>query len=59
MPYIKPDYIERIKERQEKDGDLLVQVVKDFAEGMRREGTSIMFTCPKCGSHRLSVTPGK
>lgn len=59
MPYIKPDYIERIKERQEKDGDLLVQVIREHTEGMRREGSSIMFTCPKCGSHRLGVNPKK
>lgn len=59
MPFIKPDFLDRIKERQENDDKMLLQVIEDFAEGKRREGSSYMFTCPRCGSHRLSVTPGK
>ena len=59
MPYINKDYMDRLLQRQSKDGDLLLQTVEDFAEGRRREGVAYKFTCPKCGSHSLSVTPGK
>lgn len=51
--------MERLIERQKTDGDLLLQTIEDFAEGKRREGVAYKFTCPACGSHSLSVTPGK
>ena len=59
MPYIKKDFIDRLDERQKRDGDLLLQTVREHAEGIRREGVSYKFTCPVCGSHSLTVTPGK
>lgn len=59
MPYINKEYMERLIERQKNDGDLLLQTVEEFAEGKRREGSAYKFTCPSCGSHSLSVTPGK
>ena len=59
MPYINKDYMDRLIERQKTDGDLLLQTIEDFAEGKRREGVAYKFTCPACGSHSLSVTPGK
>ena len=31
MPYINKDYMDRLLQRQSKDGDLLLQTVEDFA----------------------------
>ncbi len=59
MPYIKKDFIDRLDERQKKDGDLLLQTVREHTEGLRHEGTSYKFVCPCCGAHALTVTPGK
>ena len=59
MPYIKKEFTDRIYERQGNDSELLLQTIEEFAEGKRREGASYKFTCPKCGAHSLSVTPGK
>ena len=59
MPYIKKEFADAIVERQNTDSDLLLQTIEEFAEGKRREGASYKFTCPKCGAHSLSVTPGR
>lgn len=59
MPYINKEYMDRLIERQKNDGDLLLQVVEEHAEGKRREGATYKFKCPSCGAHSLSVTPGK
>lgn len=59
MPYIKKEFIDRLVDKQSTDGELLLQTIEEFAEGKRREGASYKFTCPKCGAHSLSVTPGK
>lgn len=59
MPYIKKEFMDSLVERQNTDSELLLQTIEEFAEGKRREGASYKFTCPKCGAHSLSVTPGK
>jgi len=59
MPYIKKDFIERLDTRQKSDKDLLLDTVRAFSEGIRREGASYQFACPCCGANALTVTPGK
>lgn len=59
MPYIKQTFLQRILDRQAKDGELLMQVISENAGEPKKEGASYKFVCPQCGARALTVTPDK
>lgn len=60
MPSIKKEFIERITDRQRRDGRDLIDVVSSFTGTPKKEGASYKTICPLCGcEHSLVITPGK
>lgn len=60
MASIKKEFIDRITDRQRRDGGDLLDVISSFTGKPKREGSSYKTSCPLCGSeHGLTITPGK
>lgn len=60
MASIKKEFIDRITDRQRRDGSDLLDVITSFTGKPKREGSSYKTICPLCRSeHGLTITPGK
>lgn len=60
MPYLKKDFTDRIYERVNKDGELLLQVVRETAgEPRKHEKSETTFVCPHCHAGSLVVNTRK
>ena len=60
MPYLKKEFTDRIYERVNGDGELLLEVVRETAgEPRKHERSETTFVCPHCHSGALVVNPKK
>ena len=60
MPYIKKEFMDRIYERVNGDGELLLKVVRETAGEPKEHGRAeTKFVCPNCGAGALVVNTKK
>ena len=60
MPYLKKEFTDRIYERVNTDGELLLEVIREAAgEPRKHERSETTFVCPHCHSGALVVNTKK